>query len=145
MRISRWLIYTVIVAALPILVRLLIYMLSNHISTATCISPVDIVFFGLTLNISNINEINNLRPRKNKKGEQEFICKYRDNYVGLSTIFIVLLSIPLGALYMAEMTDTSIIDTTAAFIGAMSLGLVSLLFSGVVIYQLIKLQRHGDS
>lgn len=144
MRVIRWLIYTVIVGALPILVRLLIFLISNHLPNTMCFSPVDIVFFGLTLNISNINEVNNLRLKGKKKEETELILHYKDAYSGLSTLFIILLAIPLGALYLGEMTDQTIINETTAFIGAITLGLLSLVFSGIVIYNVLKFQRHGN-
>lgn len=55
MKFERWLIYTVLVAALPLFIRLICFwVLKNPVGSA--VSPIDIVFFGLTLNISNINE-----------------------------------------------------------------------------------------
>lgn len=144
MRIIRWLIYTVIVGALPILVRLLVYLISNHLPNAVCLSPIDIVFFGLTLNISNINEVSSLKAQKIKKGEVDVISNYKDTFSGVSTFLIVLLAIPLGALYMGELTDKRIINQTTAFIGAIALGFLSLVFSSIVMYNVIKLQKHGN-
>lgn len=137
MRVIRWLIYTVAVGALPILVRLLIFLISNHLPNTVCVSPVDIVFFGLTLNISNINEVNNLKLKGKRKEETDTIAHYKDAYSALSTLFIILLAIPLGALYLGEMTDQAIINETTAFIGAISLSLLSLVFSSIVIYNVI--------
>lgn len=145
MRIIRWLIYTVVVGALPILVRLLVYLISNHIPNAVCFSPVDIVFFGLTLNISNINEVSGLKAQKVKKGEVDVVSNYKDTFSGLSTLLIILLAIPLGALYMGEMTDQTIINQTTAFIGAIALGVLSLVFSSIVMYNVLKLQKHGNN
>ena len=56
MKIERWLIYTVAVAALPFFIRLMCYLILNN-PVGSAVSPIDIVFFGLTLNISNINEL----------------------------------------------------------------------------------------
>lgn len=145
MRIIRWLIYTVIVGALPILVRLLVYLISNHIPNALCFSPIDIVFFGLTLNISNINEVNGLKPKRTKKVEVDVISNYKDAFSALSTLLIIFLAIPLGALYMGELTDQTIINQTTAFIGAIVLSVLSLVFSSIVMYNVLKLQKHGNN
>lgn len=145
MRIIRWLIFTVLVGALPILVRLLVYLISNHLPDAVCLSPVDIVFFGLTLNISNINEVSSLKAQKVKKGEVDVISNYKDTFSGLSTFLIILLAIPLGALYMGELTDQTLINQTTAFIGAITLGVLSLVFSSIVMYNVLKLQNHGNN
>lgn len=145
MRIIRWLIYTVIVGALPILVRILVYLISNHLPNAVCFNPVDIVFFGLTLNISNINEVSSLKNQKVNKGEVDVISNYKDTFSGLSTLLIILLAIPLGALYLGELTDQTIINQTTAFIGAIALGVLSLVFSSIVMYNVLKLQKHGNN
>lgn len=145
MRIIRWLIYTVIVGALPILVRILVYLISNHLPNAVCFNPVDIVFFGLTLNISNINEVSSLKNQKVKKVEVDVISNYKDTFSGLSTLLIILLAIPLGALYLGELTDQTIINQTTAFIGAIALGVLSLVFSSIVMYNVLKLQKHGNN
>jgi len=145
MRIIRWLIYTVIVGALPILVRLLVYLLSNHLANAICISPVDVVFFGLTLNISNINEVNSLKAQRVKKGESDIISNYKEAFSGISTLFIILLAISLGALYIGELTDLTIINQTTAFIGSIALGVISLLFSSIVMYNVLKFQKYGNN
>ncbi len=145
MRIIRWLIYTVIVGALPILVRILMYIISNHIPNAVCFSPVDIVFFGLTLNISNINEVNSLKPKRTKKGEVDVISNYKDAFSAFSTLLIIFLAIPLGALYMEELTDQTIINQTTAFVGAIVLSVLSLVFSSIVMYNVLKLQKHGNN
>lgn len=145
MRIIRWLIYTVIVGALPILVRILMYIISNHVPNAVCFSPVDIVFFGLTLNISNINEVNGLNPKRTKKGENDVVSNYKDAFSAISTLLIIFLSIPLGSLYMGELTDQTIINQTTAFVGSIVLSILSLVFSSIVMYNVLKLQKHGNN
>jgi hypothetical protein len=103
------------------------------------------VFFGLTLNISNINEVSSLKAQKVKKGEVDVISNYKDTFSGLSTFLIILLAIPLGALYMGELTDQTLINQTTAFIGAITLGALSLVFSSIVMYNVLKLQNHGNN
>ena len=43
MKIERWLIYTVLVAALPFLIRLMCYLILNN-PVGSAVSPIDIVF-----------------------------------------------------------------------------------------------------
>ena len=57
MKKSRWLYYTVGVAALPIIVRIIVFILMTHKDWAVLVNAVDFVFFGLTLNLSNMNEL----------------------------------------------------------------------------------------
>ena len=145
MQIIRWIIYTVLVGALPMIVRLLVYLISNHYSDTVCVTSVDIVFFGLTLNISNINEVNNLKYRKQDKNIIDVISNQRDLFVGISTFFIILLAISLGALYIGEMSPYNIINNTTARIGAVALGGMSLVFSCIVMYNVLKLIHHGNA
>jgi len=53
---TKWLIYTVLVGLIPILSRLLVWLVTNT-GTVNILSPSDFVIFGLVLHISNINEI----------------------------------------------------------------------------------------
>ncbi len=145
MKISQWITFTVIVGALPIIVRLLVFLISNHLPGIAWINTVDIVFFGLTLNISNINEIYNLDNAKVKKGKKSPLWGYRDTFTAFSIIFILLLAVPLGALYMGEMVDSSMINQSTALKGAIALGMISLLFSGVVTYCISKIYNYGNA
>lgn len=65
-KLERWIIYTVVVAALPLLIRLFCFLILEN-PAGRIVSPIDIVFFGLTLNISNINELNLLKISNKSK------------------------------------------------------------------------------
>ena len=84
MKIEQWFMYTVLVAALPVIIRLICFFLLNN-PTGAVISSIDIVFFGLTLNISNINELNVLK-KQNKDNENT--TTHLDEIIILFTRFI---------------------------------------------------------
>ena len=102
MKFERWLIYTVTVAALPFLIRLICFWLLNN-PIGFAVSPIDIVFFGLTLNISNINELNGL---KNRKTVNQVTPPNKDRILGLSLLLIIFLTITLGIIYCSELSAT---------------------------------------
>ena len=78
----------------------------------------------------------------NRPGRENPSCKLRWS---LSTFFIILLAISLGALYIGEMSTYNIINNTTARIGAVALGGMSLVFSCIVMYNVIKLIHHGNA
>lgn len=122
MKLERWLIYTVLVAALPFLIRLLcFFILENPIGEA--VSPIDIVFFGLTLNISNINELNGLRNKSKK------MSLNRDRILGLSLILIIFLAITLGMIYSSELLAVQNISLKSVYICSIFMSIASFVFS----------------
>lgn len=58
----KWLIYTVLVGLIPIMSRLLVWLVSNKVGIEI-LNASDFVAFGLVLHISNINEIVSIRKR----------------------------------------------------------------------------------
>lgn len=141
MKFERWLIYTVSVAALPFLIRLICFwILKNPVGSA--VSPIDIVFFGLTLNISNINELNGLRNR-NRKTNNQVSQPYKDRILGLSLLLIIFLTITLGTIYSNELLAIEIISLTSTYVCSIFMSIASLVFSWNVI---LKIQHyHGNN
>ena len=122
MKLERWLIYTVLVAALPFLIRLLcFFILESPIGEA--VSPIDIVFFGLTLNISNINEVNGLKNKSKK------MSLNRDRILGLSLILIIFLAITLGMIYSSELLAVQNISLKSVYICSIFMSIASFVFS----------------
>lgn len=137
MRFERWLIYTVLVAALPFLIRLFCYfIIMNPVGSA--FSPIDIVFFGLTLNISNINELNSLK-KKNRKAECEIVPPNKDRILGLSLILIIFLTITLGMIYSSELLAVQNISLKSTYLCSILMSISSLVFSCNV---MLKIQQY---
>lgn len=136
MKFERWLIYTVSVAALPFLIRLICFwILKNPVGPA--VSPIDIVFFGLTLNISNINELNGLKNKK-KRTNNQVILPNNDRILGLSLLLIIFLTITLGMIYSSELLAIDSISSTSTFVCSILMSIASLVFSWNV---MLKIQR----
>lgn len=116
-----WIYYTAIVGALPIIIRAITALFMANISINMFFSPIDFVFFGLTLNLSCINEMENV-----KEGNMNPMYKLRYNF--WSIISLIFLSINLGFLYVQENSDTKILNTftlntTSVFLCILSFGL----------------------
>lgn len=99
------------------------------------ISPVDIAFFGLTLNLANLNELN---------GETGLTSKEKLIFAGYSVVFTILLSAIIGVLYFAEQTKGNIIDKNVVFVCSILLCIVSYLFSNAIMNKLNSLDNGDD-
>ena len=71
MKKQNWVYYTAIVGALPIIIRALTALFMINSTWKMYFSAIDFVFFGLTLNLSNINEMINMKENdENSKKEK---------------------------------------------------------------------------
>lgn len=135
MRKCRWIIYTVIIGLIPIFLRIIMCLFSLNKDWGQLISPVDVAFFGLTLNLTNLNELN---------GETGLTPKEKSKFVGYSVIFIILLSAIVGVLYFAEQTKGNIVDKNVVFVCSILLCIVSYLFSNAIMNKLNSLDNGDD-
>lgn len=113
-----WIYYTAIVGVLPIIIRAVTALFMANISIDMFFSPIDFVFFGLTLNLSCINEMENL-----KEVEMDPIYKLKNNF--WSIITLIFLSINLGFLYVQENSNTQILNTITLDITSVLLCILS--------------------
>lgn len=111
----KWLIYTVLVGLIPILSRLIVWLVTKE-GSVNLFSPSDFVAFGLVLHISNINEIEHFAGI-----EREW--KTAQN--GISIAFIAFYSV----LFALTLIGENIVDVTAITICTMVLSIVSFLIS----------------
>ena len=89
---AKWLIYTVLVALIPAMARVLVWLISQNPNT-DLFNAVDFVVFGLVLHISNINELEHFN-------EREMSWKTIQN--GASVFLIILYSILLTSYLFGE-------------------------------------------
>lgn len=141
MRIIHWIIYTVIVAALPIMTRGFAYLFIKHSISSSWLSPIDIVFFGLTLNLSNINEISTISSSISKKSVYQIISKKSGIFIGLSVVFIIFLTISLTIFYVEDVTGIYFINKNTALIGISVMSLASLCYSCIILYSILSLEK----
>lgn len=111
----KWLIYTVLVGLIPILSRLMVWLVTKE-GSIDLFSPSDFVAFGLVLHISNINEIEHFSGM-----EREW--KTAQN--GISITFIAFYSVLFALILIGE----NIVDVNAIKICTMVLSVVSFLIS----------------
>ena len=126
----RWIYSTVIVGALPLIVRVI-----TNISVTVdveWINPIDFVFMGLTLSLTNINELNSL------KKDAATQLAYKEDSVWWSVFIILFLTFILGVQYVGEYMENTIVNSTAVTAFSILLAAISLLHSGTIMYKLKK-------
>lgn len=111
----KWLIYTVLVGLIPILSRLIVWIVTKE-GSIDLLSPSDFIVFGLVLHISNINEIEHFSGV-----EREW--KTAQN--GISIAFIAFYSV----LFALTLIGGNVVDITAITVCAIVLSVVSFLIS----------------
>lgn len=129
---TKWLVYTVLVGLIPIISRVMVWLVTKS-GTIEIISPSDFIAFGLVLHISNINEIEHF-------GNVERDWKTMQN--GISIAFIAFYSI----LFSLTLIGNSVIDVTAITYCTIALSIVSFLISYSVYDRVSKsIQPEEDS
>lgn len=141
MKKNNWIYYTVGVASLPILTRALVFFLLNDKGGSSFYNVIDIIFFSLTLNLSNVYELNTLKTKQSRnKKDAPLDDKNREHFFAWSLFIIIILGILLGFSYLPS-TITPIFNTTALLIVAIIFALVSLFLNGYVINQISKINN----
>ena len=111
----KWLIYTVLVGLIPILSRLIVWVVTKA-GSVNLLSPSDFVAFGLVLHISNINEIEHFSGVGSE---------WKTTQNGISIAFIAFYSV----LFALNLIGKSIVDVNAITICTVVLSIVSFLIS----------------
>lgn len=132
MNTKRWLHYTLVVGALPLVIRCFILLFIEGTSISMFINPIDFVFLGLTLNLTNINELNSLKKGDKTKGA------FKEDKAWWSVITIIFLAVNLGVLYLNEFLQLSILRGITLKITSIVLCMFSLFYSLYIIQQLDK-------
>jgi hypothetical protein len=83
MKKTKWLIYTVIIGLIPFLIRSFICLFDNTSTVSYWLNETDFIIFGLVLNLSNINEL------EDKKFEDQL---WKTKNIGLSVVQIIIFS-----------------------------------------------------
>lgn len=136
MKKNRWLYYTVGVAALPIIIRVIVFILMAHQEMSVLVNAIDFVFFGLTLNLSNMNELNSLRI---KDGNTTISENEREKLSSWSIYAIIVLCLVLGFLYVPN-REHDIFNPVTMLIASVLLAVVSFFLSFNVINKINKVE-----
>ena len=111
----KWLIYTVLVGLIPILSRLMVWIVTKQ-GSVELLSPSDFVAFGLVLHISNINEIEHFSGVDRS---------WKTLQNGISIAFIAFYSV----LFALTLVGKAIVDVQAITICTIILSIVSFIIS----------------
>ncbi len=126
----KWLIYTVLVGVIPILCRLVVWMLTKS-GAVELLSANDFVAFGLVLHISIINELEHVDSSdKNWKTTQN----------GISILFISFYGV-LFALALLAGTNSDLVDPMITKKSVIVLSVVSLIISYSVFHRISNRSR----
>lgn len=133
---TKWFVYTVLVGLIPFLARMMIFLFSSDKVASSLINECDFVLWGLILNIASINELEhldfaNLKPWKTFQN-------------GVSIMFIVMYGV-IFAVSIISVQNPQLFDTNRIQLGAVILGLASLLSGYSVADRLSKLPQNGAS
>ncbi len=128
-----WLIYTVLVALLPIGIRLLLWTLLQDRSIEL-FNAGDFIAFGLILHIANINEIEH-RHDSDKS--------WKTVHNGISIMFIIWYAILFTGYLVSEAT-TGIINTDATRFVAMATSVISFALSYSIYNRISKIPEAAD-
>ena len=127
---KRWLYYTVMVGALPLIIRCFMLSLLVNSNWHMFINPIDFVFLGLTLNLTNLNALNNITD------SNSLVLRFRENSTWWSTIAIIFLAINLGVLYLDGFAKLTVLSGRTLKLSSIVLCLTSLIYSYFIVYKL---------
>lgn len=136
MKKNRWLYYTVGVAALPIAIRIIVFLLMAKQDISVLFNAVDFIYFGLTLNLSNMNELNSLRIKDGNKVINE---NDREKLSSWSIYAIIVLCLILGLLYVPK-GGQDVFNQMTMLIASMLLAVASFFISLNVINKINRIE-----
>lgn len=116
----KWFYYTVLVGFIPIILRVIIVLVLNDKNAISMVNVSDFILFGLVLNITNINEIENIKY---------YPKIHRIRVSGISVIFIIILSLLFSLSVVNE--ASSIFSNRSILFSAIILSVATFICSGI--------------
>ena len=126
----KWLIYTVLVGLIPIILRILVWLVSQS-KEMILFNASDFVAFGLIMHISNINEIEKFNSNNNS---------WKTIQNGISVLFIAFYSVLLAANLLGQ-SNPGIINNEVIKYISISLSFVSFMLSFSIYHRVSKLSE----
>lgn len=120
MKKTKWLIYTVIIGLIPFLIRSFICLLDNTSTFNYWLNETDFIIFGLILNLSNINELED-KVLVNKL--------WKTKNIGFSVVLIIILSAIFTIITYSEFKSNPDLNINTVKICSISLATVSFFVS----------------
>lgn len=127
---KRWFFYTVIVGALPLIIRCFMLLFLKDSNWRMFINPIDFVFLGLTLNLTNINALNSMINTDAK------FLSFRENSIWWSTLAIIFLALNLSVLYIDSFISEKVLNNFTLKVTSILLCIGSLVYSYRIVYKI---------
>lgn len=136
MKKAKWLIYTVVIGLVPFLIRTLIVLFSKDGTIDYWLNETDFIIFGLVLNLTNINELEDKEFSEDDK-------LWKTINIGLSVVFITLFAAIFMFITYADFKSDPDINTFTIKTSSILLSVVSFLFSYSIYNRLNTLKWKG--
>jgi hypothetical protein len=130
MKKTKWLIYTVIIGLIPFIIRSLICLFDKTSTMGFWLNETDFIIFGLVLNLSNINEL------EDKEIENQI---WKTKNIGCSVIQIIVFSAIFSIVTYSEFKSNTDLNLTTVKVCSIVLALVSFIFSYSIFNRINKL------
>lgn len=131
MKVTKWFIYTVFFGAIPFFARLAVWIIAPKLGAEYIINEVDMVTFGLVLNISNMNEL------EDRVDMKPFA---RSVFTGSSVFLIAMFGLFLGFAYFADLNSNDIVDKGRIKTCSASLSFLSFILSLIIYTNKLQIQ-----
>lgn len=128
MKKTKWLIYTVLIGLIPFFVRSFICIFDKGGSVSYWLNETDFIVFGLILNLSNINEL------EDKKLNDKL---WKTKNIGYSVFQIVIFSAIFAIVTYSDFKANKDLNVFAVKTCSMVLALVSFIFSYSIFNRLV--------
>lgn len=120
MKKTKWLIYTVIIGLIPFLIRSFICLFDKTSTFNYWLNETDFIIFGLILNLSNINELE----------DKVIVDKlWKTKNIGFSVILIIIFSAIFTIITYSEFKSNPDLNISTVKISSISLAAVSFIVS----------------
>ena len=130
MKKTKWLIYTVIIGLIPFLIRSFICLIDNTSTLYYWLDETDFIVFGLVLNLSNINEL------EDKEMEDQL---WKTKNIGYSIIQIIVFSAILAIVTYSNFKSNPDLNIITVKACSIILAIVSFIFSYSIFNRINKL------
>lgn len=130
---TKWLIYTVIIGLIPFLIRSIICLFDNTSTISYWINETDFIVFGLVLNLSNINELED-------KEFKDHLWKTKN--IGFSIVQIIFFSSILAIVTYSNFKSITDLNILTVKICSIILAVISFIFSYSIFNRLNTIASH---
>jgi uncharacterized membrane protein len=132
MKKAKWLIYTVVIGLIPFFIRSFIALFDKAGSISYWINEGDFIVFGLVLNLTNINELE----------DRQFDDKiWKTKNIGLSVIFIIIFSAIFAIASYSDFKNNQDLNKSIVKLSSILLSVMTFIFSYSIFNRLNAIEK----